>query len=176
MNFCFVINNLLSASSQPGKTRRIKYYMDLYEENNIKVLLSLYKPIETPEGYERKFKIYHFKWVDIIKNNSIDGLDHIVDVILGHLSQKEAVNVNCEGGINESSIVLVATIMKYKSVPYEVAFKKVSDHRYAMKDQETVSLFKSYENFLKINNFIEEDEDKVEDSDKENKEYKTVLT
>ena len=34
MNFCFVIDNKLSASSQPGKNKRLSFYLELYKENN----------------------------------------------------------------------------------------------------------------------------------------------
>ena len=148
MNFCFVVNDLLSASSQPGKNRRIKYYMDLYKENNIKVLVSLYKRIDLPEEYTGQFQTYYFKWRDM-ENDNIGQLDYVVDVILKHISKKEAVNVNCEAGITESAVVLTATIMKYLGLPYRKAFEKVREQRYAMEDEASFSLLRAYESFLR---------------------------
>lgn len=128
--------------------------MDLYKENNIKVLLSLHKVIEVPEEYHEQFQIYHFKWSDLKGSNSLEQLDHIVDVILKHLHRREGVNVNCEGGITESAVVLMATLMKHEGIPHDLAFKKVSEHRYAMEDEESSELLGEYERFLKHNNKI----------------------
>ena len=151
MNFCFVVDNLLSASSQPGKNRRIKYYMDLYKENNIKVLVSLHRKIEVPEEYSGKFEIYHFKWSDI-ENSDVKNLDHIVNIVLSHVNKKEAVNINCEGGTANSAAMLAATIMKYKGISKENALEIISKHRYAMGDDESTQLLETYEYFLSQQN------------------------
>lgn len=150
MNFCFVINDLLSASSQPGKNRRTKYYMDLYKENNIKVLVSLYKTIDIPEEHAGSFLTYYFKFDDI-KSGGIQQLDEIVNIIIEHIKKDEPVNVNCEGGITESATVLTATLMKHLELSHKEAYEKVSEHRYAMEDEESEKLLMGYEEYLEQN-------------------------
>ncbi|MBL8991779.1 MAG: dual specificity protein phosphatase family protein [Spirochaetia bacterium] len=147
MNFCFVLDDLLSASSQPGKNRRVQAYLDLYKENNIKVLVSLYKKIDPPEGYEDDFTYYHFKLEDG-EIPSPQKIDSVVNIILKHLRRKEPVNVNCAAGISHSALVLIATLMKFEEISYESAFIKVSDQRYALEEDEYKQALRQYETFL----------------------------
>ncbi len=147
MNFCFIIDSLLSASSQPGKNRRIKYYMDLYKENKIKALVSLHRKIEIPEEYVGKFEIYHFKWNDII-NGAIEDLDDIVNIALDYINKKEAVNINCEGGTTNSAIMLAAILMKHRDISQNNAFQIISERRYAVEEHDTIELLENYQFFL----------------------------
>ncbi len=147
MNFCFVLDDLLSASSQPGKNRRVQAYLDLYKENNIKVLVSLYKKIDPPEGYETDFTYHHFK----LEDGEIPApkkIDDIVNIVIKHLRRKEPVNVNCAAGISHSALVLIATLMKFQEMSYEAAYLKVSDQRYALEEEEYKQALKQYETFL----------------------------
>ena len=148
MNFCFVINDLLSASSQPGKNRRAKYYFDLYRENNIKVLLSLYKKIELPPEYQFHFRTYHFEYVDLI--NDPREFDQVVDIIIGHLKKREASNINCEAGISQSAVLLTGVLMKFYRISYHEAFKRIAEHRYPVEDDEAVSHLLAYESYLRV--------------------------
>ena len=144
MNFCFVLDELLSASSQPGKNKRLSYYLDLYKENNIKVLLSLYKKIELPPKYKKSFHTY-FYYLDEFESPPLDYLDEIVNVIIKHLKKKEPVNVNCAAGITNSGMLLVAVIMKFN----EIGFKVVAQHRYGIEDPDKIHFLKLYEKYLK---------------------------
>ena len=152
MNFCFVINNLLSASSQPGKNRRLNYYLELYKENNIKVLISLHKKLDLPDTFDSSFKTYLFKYNQIAVTP--EKIDEVVEVILKHVRKNEPVNVNCEGGITESGTILTATLMKYLELSYKDAFKRVSEHRFALGDDESTNMLIQYEKFLANKNRV----------------------
>lgn len=147
MNFCFVLDDLLAASSQPGKNRRIQAYLDLYKENNIKVLLSLYKKIHLPEDYKDDFITYYYK-INDSEIPALEELDKIVDTVMMHITRKEAVNVNCAAGISKSGLVLIAVLMKYHDIDYQEAFGIVSEHRYAIEEEETKLLLTDYQKFL----------------------------
>lgn len=147
MNFCFVIDGLLAASSQPGKNKRLTYYLDLYRDSGIKVLISLYKKIIVPDNYKKDFLLYHMP-IDEYETPSLIEVDKIVDTIIKHIKKGEPVNINCAAGISNSSMILIAAIMKYENANYEDAFKKVSDSRFALDEPEKESFLKDYELFL----------------------------
>ncbi|MBN8219141.1 MAG: dual specificity protein phosphatase family protein [Spirochaetes bacterium] len=147
MNFCFVLDDLLSASSQPGKNRRIQDYLQLYRENNIRVLLSLYKRLDLPADWGEEFLTYHLKITDF-EAPSLDMLDRIVDQIIVHLRKKEAVNVNCAAGISHSGLVCTAVLMKYLELDSATAHAKVAEQRGALEDEEHLARLREYERFL----------------------------
>jgi protein-tyrosine phosphatase len=148
MNFCFVLDDLLSASSQPGKNRRITDYLTLYRENNIKALVSLYKKIELPKEFEGLFTTYHFK-IDDLQVPSVKQVDEIVDTIIKHLRKKEAVNINCAAGISHSGLILIAVMMKYLELDYGTSYRKVSEQRYAMEEDDYKGVLIGYERYLR---------------------------
>jgi len=151
MNFCFVYNELLSASSQPGATERISSYLALFRENNIKVLISLHKDIELPAKYKSFFTTYYFPIPDY-ETPDLDYLDKIAKTAIKHIKKDEPVNVNCAAGIGRSGTILVAILMKYKKMKYEDALEIVRKHRYAVETDEQEEILKEYEERIFNNN------------------------
>jgi len=147
MNFCFVYNNLLSASSQPGKNKRTSYYLDLYKENQIKVLVSLYKKIILPKEYENEFQIYFYP-ISEIEYPSMEIIDEIVDLIIRHIKKKEPVNVNCAAGISTSAMILSATLMKLLETNCDDAMNIISKNRYALEEFEKIFILREYGKYL----------------------------
>lgn len=153
MNFCFVIDDLLSASSQPGKNRRIQDYLQLYRENNIRVLVSLYKKIDLPPEWVDEFSTYHMKTTDT-ETPSIAMLDSITEVVVRHLRKKEAVNVNCAAGISHSGLVCAATIMRFFEQDAATAHRKVAEQRCALEEEDHLALLQQYERLLARRNDV----------------------
>jgi protein-tyrosine phosphatase len=147
MNFCFVIDNKLSASSQPGKNKRLAYYLDLFKENDVKVLLSTYKKVNLPEEYVKDFKTYFFPLSEF-ENPTISQLDEIVNTIIRHIKKNEAVNVNCAAGISNSNMVLIAVVMKFRELGVHEAAEYVGQFRGTLHEPEKISLLRDYERFL----------------------------
>jgi len=154
MNFCFVIDELLAASSQPGKNRRLPAYLDLYKENEIRVLYSLHKKIELPREYKSYFKSYLFK-IDDYEIPSLNDLDVIVNTIIKHLKKKEPVNVNCSTGIGKSSLIITAVIMKYQNLPLKETLKRVMEHRYVSLEDGVRELLLHYEELVVVKEELE---------------------
>lgn len=147
MNFCFVIEDLLSASSQPGKNRRIQDYLQLYRENNIRVLISLYKRIDLPVDWTDEFTTYHIKTTDT-ETPSIALLDSITEVVVRHLRKKEAVNINCAAGISHSGLVCAASIMRFFEQDAATAHRRVAEQRCALEEEDHIALLQQYERLL----------------------------
>ncbi|HMB01949.1 MAG TPA: dual specificity protein phosphatase family protein, partial [Spirochaetota bacterium] len=129
MNFCFVIDNLLSASSHPGKNRRMHQYINLYNENKIKVLYSVQKKIQLEPEQADNFILYHHK-LEVLEVPPMDEVNKIVDEILYHIKKEQPVNVSCETGIGRSSLICMAVVMKYYGIGVNEAYKLINQHRY----------------------------------------------
>ncbi|HBE03432.1 MAG: hypothetical protein A2096_00500 [Spirochaetes bacterium GWF1_41_5] len=155
MNFCFVYEELLSASSQPGASERLETYLSLYRENGIKVLISLHKVIKLPDKFKKYFTVYN---IPLSENEvpSIEQIDKIVKTAVKHLKKKESVNINCASGIERSGIILVAVLMRFLNKSYHDALKMVSEHRYGVESREIENLLVEYEklNIEKVKNKV----------------------
>lgn len=147
MNFCFVIDNMLSASSQPGKNKRLSQYFTVYEESGIRVLVSLYKDITIPEKYEKRFEKYHF-YIDETTLPDYSYLDKIVNLVIEKIQEKKPVNINCGSGMRISTMVLIAVIMKLRDFTYDEALSAVSEVRFAALDIEEENYLKKYRKFF----------------------------
>lgn len=154
MNFCFVIDELLAASSQPGSNRRLPNYLSLYKENGVKVLYSLAKRIDLPSEFEKQYKTYFFK-INDYEVPTMDELDSIVDTILAHMKKNEPVNVSCSTGIGKSSMVITAVLMKHKNITKDEAIKIVAEHRYVSLEDGTKELLKQYEQRVVVKEELE---------------------
>ena len=145
MNFCFIIDQLLSISSQPGINRRLQYYVNQYKENNVQVLVSLYKEIEKTNELS-SFTLYHYPFmIQEATDEGLSYLDKIVSTVTYHMNKDETVNINCKSGISESSIILIAIMMKHGKMNYEEATTYISKYRYAESTEASTQLLKAYE-------------------------------